>query len=45
MPILVIDKQYQDGSVLTEDNLDKAFSSITTLVNVTGLGADNIQDN
>lgn len=45
MPILTIDKQYQDGSILTEDQLDAAFASITTLLNTTGLGADNIQDN
>jgi microcystin-dependent protein len=45
MPILTIDKQYQDGSILTEEQLDAAFTSITTLLNSTGLGADNIQDN
>ncbi len=45
MPILVIDKQYQDGTILTESQVDAAFASVTTLLNVTGLGADNIQDN
>jgi microcystin-dependent protein len=45
MPQLVVDKQYQDGSILTEDHLDAAFDSIETLLNTTGLGADNIQDN
>lgn len=45
MPILAIDKQYEDGSILTESQLDAAFASITTLLNTTGLGADNIQDN
>jgi hypothetical protein len=42
MPILTIDKQYQDGSILTEAQLDAAFASIQTLLNTTGLGADNI---
>lgn len=45
MPILVIDKQYADGAILTEAQLDAALASITTLLNTTGLGADNIQDN
>jgi microcystin-dependent protein len=45
MPILSIDKQYDDNSILTEAQLDAAFASITTLLNTTGLGADNIQDN
>lgn len=45
MPILTIDKQYQDGAILTESQLDAAFTSITTLLNTTGLGGDNIQDN
>lgn len=45
MPILTIDKQYSDGTILTEAQLDAAFSGITTLINDVGLGADNIQDN
>jgi microcystin-dependent protein len=45
MPTLTINKQYEDGQILTEDQLDAAFASVTTFVNVTGLGADNIQDN
>lgn len=45
MPILTVDKQYSDGAILTEEQLDAAFASITTLLNSTGLGADNIQDN
>jgi microcystin-dependent protein len=45
MPQLVIDKQYQDGSIITESQLDAAFDSLVTLLNTTGLGADNIQDN
>jgi microcystin-dependent protein len=45
MPILTIDKQYSDGAILTEAHLDAAFNSITSLLNTTGLGAENIQDN
>lgn len=45
MPQLVINKQYHDGTVLSEAQLDAAFASITTLLNTVGLGADNLQDN
>jgi microcystin-dependent protein len=45
MPVLTIDKQYRDGIILTEEQLDAAFASITSLLNTTGLGSDNIQDN
>lgn len=45
MPTLTINKTYQDGQVLTEAQLDAALDSIADFVNVTGLGADNIQDN
>lgn len=45
MPTLTINKQYQDGQIFTEAQLDAALASVTTLINTTGLGADNIQDN
>lgn len=45
MPQLTVTKTYDDGQVLTEGQLDAAFQSIQTFINVTGLGADNIQDN
>lgn len=45
MPQLTVTKTYDDGQILTEAQLDAAFQSIQTFINVTGLGADNIQDN
>lgn len=45
MPTLTITRDYADGQVLTEAQLDAANDSIETFVNVTGLGSDNIQDN
>lgn len=44
MPTLTITKQYDDGTVLTETQLDTAFASVTTFVNTTKLDSDNIQD-
>lgn len=45
MPTLTVNKTYQDGQVLTEAQLDAAFDSVADFLNVTGIGADNIQDN
>lgn len=45
MPSLSVNKTYQDGEYLTEQQLDDAFTSIETFLNITGVGGDNIQDN
>lgn len=45
MALLNVNKQYSDGEILTEAQLDAAFDSIETFINVTGLTGDNIQDN
>lgn len=44
MAFLTVTKQYTDGTVLTESQLDAAFQSIMTFLNVTGINSDNIQD-
>jgi microcystin-dependent protein len=38
-----VTKTYDDGTDLTEAQLDAAFGSIETLINTTGLAAENIQ--
>lgn len=45
MATLVINKTYQDGQVLGEENLDNSFNSIAAWANNKGIGGDNIQDN
>lgn len=45
MATLNVNKQYADGTILTENQLDAAFSSIETFLNITGINSDNIQDN
>ena len=44
MATLIIDRTYDDNTILTESQLDAAFDSIETLINVTKLGSDNLQD-
>ena len=44
MPTLTVTKTYADDTILTEAMLDASFESISTFVNVTGLGSDNLQD-
>lgn len=44
MPLLTIDKQYDDGVVLTEAQLDAMVDSIETFVNITKLDSDNLQN-
>jgi hypothetical protein len=41
---LTITRDYSTGAALTEAQLDAICDSIETYINVTGLGADNIQD-
>ena len=43
MPTLTITKNYDDGTTLTESQLDDIKSSIETFVNTTKLNSDNIQ--
>lgn len=43
MPTLTITKTYADEQVLTETDLDNIKSSIETFINITLLGADNLQ--
>lgn len=45
MPTLVVTKNYEDGTILLESDLDDIVDSITTWANVTKLDADNIQVN
>lgn len=44
MALLTVTKNYQDGDVLLEADLDAMKSSIETFVNVTRLNDDNLQD-
>lgn len=44
MPTLSITKSYDDGTALTESQLDDAFGSVSTFINTTKLDADNLQD-
>jgi microcystin-dependent protein len=44
MPIFVTTRDYQDGTTLTQAELDAAFTSIETFLNTTGLDATNIQN-
>lgn len=43
-PVLSITKNYQDGTTLTETQLDTALTDVETFVNTTKLDSDNIQD-
>jgi microcystin-dependent protein len=45
MPTLTITKNYDDGTVLTEAQLDAVKDSIETFVNTTKLDSNNIQTN
>lgn len=44
MPKFDMIKTYRDGTVPTETDFDNIKNSYEEFVNVTGLGADNIQD-
>lgn len=44
MALLTVTKNYQDGDVLLEADLDAMKSSIETFINVTRLNDDNLQD-
>lgn len=43
MPTITVTKNYSDGNILTEDQLDDAFESLETALNSTKLDSDNIQ--
>lgn len=45
MATLNITRNYQDGEVFNEAQLDAALDSIETFMNITGISAENIQDN
>lgn len=45
MPTLSITKNYSDGDILTESDLDAIKSSIETFVNTTKLDSNNLQSN
>lgn len=45
MATINIIKEYQDGQILTEQQLDNAFDSISEFINAGLIGSDNIQDN
>lgn len=43
MPSLVVTRQYADGTILTQAQLNAAFTSIETFINTTKINQDNIQ--
>jgi hypothetical protein len=44
VPTFSTDKTYEDSQILTESQLDAAFSSVETFLNTTKLDSANIQD-
>lgn len=44
MPLISITKTYQDGDILTEQDLDNMRDDVTNFMNVTKIDSDNIQD-
>jgi len=45
MATIDIPRTYEDGEILTEADLDTAFDSVETFLNVTRINNDNIQNN
>lgn len=43
MPTLTITKTYVNGNILTQNDLDNAFNSVSTFINTTKLDSNNIQ--